>query len=94
MIKWVIRVNPTQPVGQGLPTLTNDTSPARTSPARTAARVVQQGQRYTSLNRENSHTCYRFHLRRTDVIRTQRLLLLKTVNQISDLVSTNGYWGI
>jgi hypothetical protein len=32
------------PVGQGSSTLTNDSSPARTSPARTVARVVQQGQ--------------------------------------------------
>jgi hypothetical protein len=69
-------VNPTQPVGQGLPTLTNDSSPARTSPARIVARVVQQGQQYTSPTRESSHTCYRFHLRRTDVSRTQRFLFL------------------
>ena len=36
------------PVGQGFPTLTNDSSPARTSPARTVARVVQQGQQHTA----------------------------------------------
>ena len=54
-------VNPTQPVGQGLPTLTNDSSPARTSPARTVARVVLQGQQYTSNTATlvRALTCYR-----------------------------------